>query len=217
MSRAYRSRLALVLCCVAIAAQRLRRACRARRLCRPRWSTRPAIPGLSHARFWGDEAPDDILELRADAYARPPSAWRCRAELFRDGRWSSTWRCPAAPVTARSVLACWPAGPSAATGRVRGGDGRQRRRSDRAVRLPGSRIRSRSCARSGPSTTPRTWRRRKSWRDCSALKSFADSTPLREADRQVCDAAGAGSHRATSIAAAASCWSAPPISMRSGR
>ncbi len=60
MVRAYRSRLALILCCVAIAVS----GCAARVERTPVPATlvdSAAIPGLSHARFWGDEAPNDIL------------------------------------------------------------------------------------------------------------------------------------------------------------
>jgi predicted acylesterase/phospholipase RssA len=62
MVRAYRTRLALILCCVAIALS----GCAARVERTPVPATlvdTAAIPGLAHARFWGDEAPNDILSF----------------------------------------------------------------------------------------------------------------------------------------------------------
>ncbi len=60
MLRAYRSCLALIVCGVAIALS----GCAARVVRDPVPATlvdSAAIPGLSHARFWGDEAPNDII------------------------------------------------------------------------------------------------------------------------------------------------------------
>jgi len=60
MLRAYRSRLALILCGVAIALG----GCAARVARDPvpaELVDSAGIPGLSHARFWGDEAPTDIV------------------------------------------------------------------------------------------------------------------------------------------------------------
>jgi hypothetical protein len=62
MSRAYRSRLALVLCAMAIVLC----GCAARVVREPvpaSLVSDASIPGLSHARFWGDEAPSDILSF----------------------------------------------------------------------------------------------------------------------------------------------------------
>jgi predicted acylesterase/phospholipase RssA len=62
MVRAYRSRLALILCCVAIALSGC--AARVERAPVPiNLVDAAAIPGLAHARFWGDEAPNDILSF----------------------------------------------------------------------------------------------------------------------------------------------------------
>jgi hypothetical protein len=107
MVRAYRSRLALILCCVAIAVS----GCAARVERTPVPATlvdSAAIPGLSHARFWGDEAPNDIL---AFVQTHMPAAKRMAvSRKFSGAAVIGIWRCPARRRRAFGA-GCWRAGP----------------------------------------------------------------------------------------------------------
>ena len=126
-----------------------------------------AIPGLSHARFWGDEAPNDIIAFvqthmpaakrmavsRSVLGERPVVEYLALSSGAGDGAFGA------------GLLAGWTKRGDrpkfeVVTGVSAGALSRRSRSWGRNT--------TRSCARSGASTTLRIWPRRKFWPACSA-------------------------------------------------
>ena len=205
MLRAYRSCLALILCASPFALS----GCAARvvrdRRCRPRSSTAACHPRPLARPLLGRRGAQRHHRLRADAHAgcQAHGGLPQRVRGAAGGRVSrAVERCRRRRVRRR------PAGrldQARRPAEVRGRHRRERRRSDRAVRVPGSGVRSQVLREIWTKYDTADLATPQILAGLFGAESFAELHAAAQADRQVCEPRACSIASPGSIAAAASC------------